>query len=197
MSLRGQQDRLRNLRLLEEIDESTFAAKSRERRDRITQLTIQIEGCDRSRADQAKLTRVVNFRKRSSGSNSSSASANRNPCSGPSETETIPPWSDWPTAGERVAGRVWTPRSEKSPRRGLAKFASGSCCQPWPAIWALQCAHCAESARRGACWPRSAYARLSICSRIDVEGVVTGSIAQLLHLTDRNPNSCPASALAA
>ena len=58
-SLRNQQDRLLNLRLLEEIDESTFAAKNRELRDRITQLDVQIEGCDRNRADQAELATKV------------------------------------------------------------------------------------------------------------------------------------------
>lgn len=58
-SLRNQQDRLLNLRLLEEIDESTFASKNRELRDRITQLDVQIEGCDRNRADQAELATKV------------------------------------------------------------------------------------------------------------------------------------------
>ena len=58
-SLRNQQDRLLNLRLLEEINESTFAAKNRELRDRITQLEGQIEGCDRNRADQAELATKV------------------------------------------------------------------------------------------------------------------------------------------
>ena len=58
-SLRKQQDRLLNLRLLEEIDESTFAAKNRELRDRITQLDVQIEGCDRNRADQPELATKV------------------------------------------------------------------------------------------------------------------------------------------
>ena len=37
-SLRSQQDRLLNLRLLEEIEETTFAAKNRELRDRIAQV---------------------------------------------------------------------------------------------------------------------------------------------------------------
>ncbi len=54
-SLRNQQDRLLNLRLHEEIDESTFADKNRELRDRITQLTNQVDGCDRNRAEQAEI----------------------------------------------------------------------------------------------------------------------------------------------
>ena len=54
-SLRSQQDRLLNLRLMEEIDESTFAAKNSELRDRIRQIGVQIEGCDRNRAEQAEI----------------------------------------------------------------------------------------------------------------------------------------------
>jgi site-specific DNA recombinase len=50
-SLHAQQDRLLNLRLLDQIDEQTFAAKSMEFRDRLTQLEIQIhdagQGSDR------------------------------------------------------------------------------------------------------------------------------------------------------
>ena len=38
-----QQDRLLNLRLLDEIDESTFAAKSMELRDRIARLSLDVE----------------------------------------------------------------------------------------------------------------------------------------------------------
>lgn len=51
-SLRKQEDQLLNLRLLEEINQSTFAAKSTEFRDRIAQLTLQMEACDRSRSER-------------------------------------------------------------------------------------------------------------------------------------------------
>lgn len=54
-SLRNQQDRLLNLRLLDEIDESTFASKNNEIRDRIAQLDLQVEACDRGRAERAEL----------------------------------------------------------------------------------------------------------------------------------------------
>ena len=54
-SLRNQQDRLLNLRLLEEIEESTFAVKNRELRDRIARINLQLEGCDRNRVEQAEL----------------------------------------------------------------------------------------------------------------------------------------------
>jgi site-specific DNA recombinase len=52
-SLRQQQDRLLNLRLLDEIDESTFAAKSTELRDRIAHLSLDVEACDRNRSEKA------------------------------------------------------------------------------------------------------------------------------------------------
>lgn len=45
--LRNQQDQLLNLRLLEEVDESTFARKNVELRDRIADLSVQLQGCDR------------------------------------------------------------------------------------------------------------------------------------------------------
>ena len=51
-SLRQQQDRLLNLRLLDEINESTFAAKGTELRDRIARLSLEIEACDRGRSEQ-------------------------------------------------------------------------------------------------------------------------------------------------
>ena len=54
-SLRKQQDQLLNLRLLEEIDQSTFASKSTELRDRIAQLTLQMEVCDRSRSERSDI----------------------------------------------------------------------------------------------------------------------------------------------
>ena len=57
--LRGQQDRLLNLRLLDEIDGSTFNAKNIELRDRIATLPLQLEAADRGRDEIASLaTRV-------------------------------------------------------------------------------------------------------------------------------------------
>jgi hypothetical protein len=53
--VREQQDQLLNLRLLEEIDEGTFAAKATELRDRLASLTLQIESCDRGRAEKAEI----------------------------------------------------------------------------------------------------------------------------------------------
>jgi hypothetical protein len=53
--LRQQQDRLLNLRLLEEIGTDTFAAKGTELRDRIAQLTLQLQAFDRNRGEQAEL----------------------------------------------------------------------------------------------------------------------------------------------
>ncbi|HEV2294850.1 MAG TPA: hypothetical protein VGR35_13440 [Tepidisphaeraceae bacterium] len=51
--LRKQQDQLLNLRLLEEIENTTFRAKSTELRDRISKLTVQLEAADRSRDERA------------------------------------------------------------------------------------------------------------------------------------------------
>ena len=53
--LQNQQDRLLNLRLLEEIDESTFAAKNTEFRDRIAQVKLQLETCDRRRTEHGEI----------------------------------------------------------------------------------------------------------------------------------------------
>jgi site-specific DNA recombinase len=53
--LRQQEDRLLNLRLLDEINADTFAAKGTELRDRIAATTLQIEAADRGRAEQADL----------------------------------------------------------------------------------------------------------------------------------------------
>jgi site-specific DNA recombinase len=53
--LRNQQDRLLNLRLLEEIDAGTFARKHTELRDRIAKLTLQVEACDRGRAEHSDI----------------------------------------------------------------------------------------------------------------------------------------------
>jgi hypothetical protein len=52
-SLRRQQDRLLNLRLLDEVDESTFASKSTEIRDRISRLNLEVESCGRSRSERS------------------------------------------------------------------------------------------------------------------------------------------------
>jgi site-specific DNA recombinase len=54
-ALRQQEDRLLNLRLLDEIDADTFAAKRTQLRDRIATTTLQIESADRGRAEQADL----------------------------------------------------------------------------------------------------------------------------------------------
>lgn len=53
--LRKQQDQLLNLRLLEEIDQDTFAAKGTELRDRIARLSIEVEAHDRGRAEQGEI----------------------------------------------------------------------------------------------------------------------------------------------
>jgi hypothetical protein len=46
-SLRHQQDRLLNLRLVDEIEESTFASKNTELRDRIAACKLQVDAADR------------------------------------------------------------------------------------------------------------------------------------------------------
>jgi DNA invertase Pin-like site-specific DNA recombinase len=53
--LRRQQDQLLNMRLLEEIDQDTFAAKGTELRDRIAHLTVEVEVCDRGRAENGEI----------------------------------------------------------------------------------------------------------------------------------------------
>lgn len=57
--LREQQDRLLNLRLLDEIDADTFASKGTELRDRMAQLSLQVEAADRDRGEQAELAEKV------------------------------------------------------------------------------------------------------------------------------------------
>lgn len=57
--LRSQQDRLLNLRLLEEIEADTFAAKNTELRDRIAAMTLELEAADRGRDEQADLAQKV------------------------------------------------------------------------------------------------------------------------------------------
>lgn len=54
-SLRNQQDRLLNLRLLEEIDVKTFAAKNNELRDRIAELTFRSESTEQNRAERSRV----------------------------------------------------------------------------------------------------------------------------------------------
>jgi site-specific DNA recombinase len=58
-ALRAQQDRLLNLRLLDEIDADTFARKNTEMRDRTAALTLQLEAVDRGRDEQAELAQKV------------------------------------------------------------------------------------------------------------------------------------------
>lgn len=53
--VRNQEDQLFNLRLMDEIEEQTFARKGRELRDRLAQLNLQIDACDRSRAEHAEI----------------------------------------------------------------------------------------------------------------------------------------------
>jgi hypothetical protein len=53
--LREQQARLLNLRLLEEIDAGTFAAKNTELRDRIAAFSTRLDAADRNREEQADL----------------------------------------------------------------------------------------------------------------------------------------------
>jgi DNA invertase Pin-like site-specific DNA recombinase len=53
--LRQQEDRLLNLRLLDEINGDTFARKSTELRDRIADLSLKVEATDRNRSEQAEL----------------------------------------------------------------------------------------------------------------------------------------------
>ena len=53
--VRHQQDQLLNLRLLEEIDQETFASKGTELRDRLAKLTLQIESQDRGRSEVGEI----------------------------------------------------------------------------------------------------------------------------------------------
>jgi hypothetical protein len=50
-----QQDRLLNLRLMDEISTETFAAKSTELRDREAKLRLEVEACSRQRAENADI----------------------------------------------------------------------------------------------------------------------------------------------
>ena len=49
VTVRDQQNRLLNLRMLEEIDADTFASKNRELREQTAELQLKIEACDRGR----------------------------------------------------------------------------------------------------------------------------------------------------
>ena len=51
----GQQDRLLNLRLSDQIDHATYGRKSTELRDREAKLRLQVEACSRSRQEDADL----------------------------------------------------------------------------------------------------------------------------------------------
>jgi site-specific DNA recombinase len=58
-SLRQQQDRLLNLRLMDEVNQETFASKSTELRERIARLSLEVEANDRNRAETAELAEKV------------------------------------------------------------------------------------------------------------------------------------------
>ena len=55
----GQQDRLLNMRLADEIDEASFAAKQTELRDRLSNIKLQLEVLDRSHDEYADLASRV------------------------------------------------------------------------------------------------------------------------------------------
>jgi len=55
----GQQDRLLNMRLAEEIDEATFARKHTEMRDRLSSIKLQLDVLDRSHDESADLASKV------------------------------------------------------------------------------------------------------------------------------------------
>ena len=57
--LRDQQDRLLNLRLLGEIEAKTFGRKNTELRDRIANLTLQLESTHRGRDERVELAKKV------------------------------------------------------------------------------------------------------------------------------------------
>ena len=57
--MRKQKDQLRNLRLLQEIDAETFAAKDTEFRDRIAALTLELEAADRASDEHANFVQKV------------------------------------------------------------------------------------------------------------------------------------------
>ena len=54
-SLQTQQDELLNLRILKEIDDTTFARKSTELRDRIARLTLEAEANDRAKQEHGDI----------------------------------------------------------------------------------------------------------------------------------------------
>ncbi|MEO0529353.1 MAG: hypothetical protein AAF266_02120 [Planctomycetota bacterium] len=53
--VRRQQDQLLNLRLLEEIEQDTFANKATELRDRVARINAQLESNDRCRAETGEI----------------------------------------------------------------------------------------------------------------------------------------------
>lgn len=55
----GQQNRLLDMRLAEEIDEATFARKHTEMRDRLTSIKLQLDVLDRSHDETADLAAKV------------------------------------------------------------------------------------------------------------------------------------------
>jgi DNA invertase Pin-like site-specific DNA recombinase len=57
--LTGQQDRLLNLRLLDQIDEETFGRKQTELRDRVASIKLQLDVLDRSRDETSELALKV------------------------------------------------------------------------------------------------------------------------------------------
>ena len=60
----GQQDRLLNLRIDDQIDEDTFAKKNTELRDRLASITLQLEALNRSRDKTLSWrAKCLNFRK--------------------------------------------------------------------------------------------------------------------------------------
>lgn len=54
-SLEGQRDRLLNLRIVDEIDGDTFAAKNLEIKDRIASVSLQLEACNRGGDEHADI----------------------------------------------------------------------------------------------------------------------------------------------
>jgi site-specific DNA recombinase len=61
----AQQDRLLNLRIDDQIDETTFLRKQTEMRDRLSSIKLQTDALDRSHDETADLAlKCLNFRKR-------------------------------------------------------------------------------------------------------------------------------------
>ena len=63
-AIRKQMEGLLKLRLLDEIESSTFAEKQTELRTRETRLLTRLEGCGRQQSERGELAvKVLNFRK--------------------------------------------------------------------------------------------------------------------------------------